>query len=218
MVVTAGSGEAPAEPPATRAPLVKRRPWAWLLGTVALSALIAAGLIAWSVIPRLPADDSVEAGFARDMITHHEQAVEMALLVRDRSTDPLIRTLSTDILLTQTNQMGQMMGWLDVWGLPLTGPERPMAWMGHGGQPMPGMASSEEIAELTSLSGTDAEVLFLQLMIRHHLGGIPMAQEILARSDNPMTERLATSIVNAQQSEIDIMIDLLAERNAEPLS
>ena len=217
MVVTTGSVEASAKPQAARAPIVKRRPWVWLLGTIALSALIAAGVIAWAVTPRLPADDSVEAGFARDMITHHEQAVEMALLARDRSTDPVVRALATDILLTQTNQMGQMMGWLDVWGLPLTGLERPMAWMGHGGQPMPGMATSEEIAELTSLNGTEAEVLFLQLMIRHHQGGIPMAQEILARSDNPVTVRLAASIVNAQQSETDIMTDLLAERNASPL-
>lgn len=183
-----------------------------------LASLIAAGLIAWAVVPRVPGDDSVEAGFARDMITHHEQAVEMALLVRDRSTDPVMRAFSADILLTQTNQMGQMMGWLDVWGLPLTGTEPPMTWMGHGGQPMPGLASSDEIAELMALEGTEAEVLFLHLMIRHHLGGIPMAEEILARSDNPVTERLATSIVNAQQNEVDIMTDMLADRDAAPLS
>ncbi|MDQ3656151.1 MAG: DUF305 domain-containing protein [Chloroflexota bacterium] len=196
---------------------VRRRPWRWLLGTLALSAIVATSLIFWLLMPRVPTDNSAEAGFARDMITHHEQAVEMALLMRDRTTDPLMRSFTTDIILTQTNQMGQMMGWLDVWRLPLTGLDRPMTWMGHGGQSMPGMASSQEIAELAASEGIEAEIQFLQLMIRHHEGALPMAREILERSDNPVTDRLATSILNAQQNEIDIMSAMLTERDAAPI-
>jgi uncharacterized protein (DUF305 family) len=188
-----------------------------LAGAVVIAAGIAAAVIAWAMIARVPADTSAEAGFARDMIAHHEQAVEMALFVRDRAADPIIRTMATDMILTQTNQMGQMMGWLDIWGLPLVGADPPMTWMGHGGQPMPGMASNEEIAQLAGLEGTEAEILFLQLMIRHHAGAIPMAEAALARSDNPVVERLASSIINAQQAEIDVMTGLLADRGAEPL-
>lgn len=198
-------------------PRGRRRPWLWLLGTIIVAAAATALLFLWMQSPRLPGDSSVEAGFARDMFAHHEQAVEMAFLVRDRTSDPLVSSFATDIILTQTNQMGQMLGWLEVWGLPLTGLERPMTWMGHGGQPMPGMAAPEEIASLAALEGSEAEVLFLQLMIRHHLGGIPMAQAVLERSDNPVTNRLAASIVNAQQVEIDIMTEMLAERGAAPI-
>ncbi len=194
-----------------------RRPWAWFLGAVVVAAIAAAFLLLWTLRPASPADSSPEAGFARDMIMHHEQAVEMAFLIRDRTTDPVVKSMATDMILTQTNQMGQMMGWLDVWGLPLTGPDRPMTWMGHGGGPMPGMASREEIDQLESLEGTEAEILFLQLMIRHHLGGVPMAEEILARSDNPVTDRMATSIINAQTIEVEIMTSMLEERGAEPL-
>jgi uncharacterized protein (DUF305 family) len=199
-------------------PAIRRRPWRWLLGAIAIAGIVAAALVAWALLPRVPGDASSEAGFARDMIAHHEQAVEMALLIRDRTEDPIIRTMATDMILTQTNQMGQMMGWLDVWGLPLTGAEPPMTWMGHGGQPMPGMASNEEIAMLRELAGTEADVLFLQLMIRHHFGAFPMAEAILDQSSKPAVERLATSIINAQQTEIETMTDLLAERGAEPLS
>jgi uncharacterized protein (DUF305 family) len=199
-------------------PAIRRRPWRWLLGAIAIAGIVAAALIAWALLPRVPGDASPEAGFARDMIAHHEQAVEMALLIRDRTEDPIIRTMATDMILTQTNQMGQMMGWLDVWGLPLTGVEPPMTWMGHGGQAMPGMASNEEIATLRELAGTEAEVLFLQLMIRHHYGAFPMAEAIVTQSGNPAVEGLATSIINAQQAEIESMTDLLAERGAEPLS
>ena len=55
-----------------------RRPWRWLLGAVVVASLVAAGLFAWALVPRHPGENSAEAGFARDMITHHEQAVEMA--------------------------------------------------------------------------------------------------------------------------------------------
>lgn len=198
-------------------PRGRRRPWLWLVWTIVIVAAVVAGVILWSQSPRLPDDSSAEAGFARDMFTHHEQAVEMAFLVRDRSSDPLVRSFATDIILTQSNQMGQMMGWLGVWGLPLTGLEPPMTWMGHGGQPMPGMAAPEEMASLAALEGAEAERLFLQLMVRHHLGGIPMARAILDRSNEPVTRRLATSIINSQQVEIDIMTKMLAERGAAPI-
>ena len=93
----------------------ERRPWRWLLGAIVVAVLVAAGLLAWVLMPRHPREHSAEAGFARDMITHHEQAVEMALLVRDRSEDPFIRSMATDMILTQTNQMGQMMGSAGGW-------------------------------------------------------------------------------------------------------
>src|SRR6186713_3196008 len=52
-----------------------------------------------------PSDDSAEAGFARDMKTHHAQAVEMALITRDRTTDESLKFLLTDMVLTQQNQI-----------------------------------------------------------------------------------------------------------------
>ncbi|MDQ3694992.1 MAG: DUF305 domain-containing protein [Chloroflexota bacterium] len=206
------ANQVPASPPRPR-----RQPWFWIVGGIVVAAAVVIAILSGSRTTVTPAEDSAEAGFARDMITHHEQAVEMALLVRDRTGEPLVRSFATDIILTQTNQMGQMMGWLDVWGLPLTGLDRPMTWMGHGGLPMPGLASSAELAELSNLAGAEAEVLFLQLMSRHHLGGIPMAQAILEQSEHPVTSRLATSIINAQRNEVDIMAEMLAERGAEPL-
>ena len=56
-----------------------------------------------------PANDSPEAGFARDMITHHAQAVEMALIVRDRLPDDASIQFDQflwDIISTQQNQIG----------------------------------------------------------------------------------------------------------------
>jgi len=181
--------------------------------------VIGAGLLAWSAWPRPPADDSAEAGFLRDMITHHAQAGEMSLIIRDRTSDENLRFLSTDIAMTQATQLGAMQGYLDIWDVPLTGKDKPMTWMGHpvDGR-MPGMASPEEIQKLRALPVDQAEVLFLQLMIRHHQSGVEMAEAVLDRSDQEQVVFLADRIVLTQQTEIDAMNDMLVARRQQPIT
>ncbi|MGH8910654.1 MAG: DUF305 domain-containing protein, partial [Egibacteraceae bacterium] len=160
---------------------------------------------------RVPGEGSAEAGFARDMATHHAQAVAMGELIRARTANPAIRITAVDIVLTQQAQMGRMHGWLDAWGLPVSGPEPAMAWMGMPtGGLMPGMASRAELNELAGLSGVRADARFLQLMIPHHQAGVEMAQAALDRTRRPEVRRLAQAIVAAQQREIAALRDLLA--------
>ena len=160
-----------------------------------------------------PSDSSPEAGFARDMMVHHAQAVEMAEIVRDKTGSEEIRTLAADIALTQQAQIGQMQGWLQVWDLPPTGTEPAMSWMGepHEGR-MPGMASPEEINNLQQAPPEEAEALFLQLMVPHHEAAVPMAQAVLEETDRKEVERLAGSIMASQQAEIELMRGLLQRR------
>ena len=145
-----------------------------------LAVAVAAGTLFLWVSSRPPQEGSAEAGFARDMMVHHAQAVEMAEIVRDRTENPQVRTLATDIALTQQAQIGQMQGWLAVWGLladghreanELDGPphERPHAGDSH---------SQEEIDRLGTLPPEKADELFLQLMIPHHEAAIPMARAV----------------------------------------
>ncbi|KAA9381420.1 DUF305 domain-containing protein [Microbispora cellulosiformans] len=170
---------------------------------------------------RGPADDSPEAGFARDMQTHHAQAVRMAMIVRDRTTDAEVRTLAYDIALTQQQQIGQMFAWLDMWGLPQTSLAPPMAWtrtghgsMGHTAASMPGMATSNQLKQLAEAQGRAAEALFLRLMITHHKGGVDMARATLRSSGDERVRRLAEAIVAAQQGEISSMERMLSTRDA----
>jgi uncharacterized protein (DUF305 family) len=172
-----------------------------------------------------PTSDSAAAGFLRDMQVHHAQAVEMALLVRDRTDDETIRTIAYDMAITQASQSGAMYGLLDAWSLPQRSPLPAMAWTeqpaldgseaSHEMDPeapagMPGMATPEQLAALRDAGGDDAVRLFLELMIPHHEGGLEMADAVLARTDVPQVVSLATGIRNAQQAEIVVMQDLLA--------
>lgn len=193
-------------------------------GLLVLLAGLALG--AW-LGPRLstPADDSPEAGFARDMATHHAQAVEMSFSVRDNAGDEEIRTLAADIIVTQSTQRGVFMGWLQQWGLPQASPRPRMAWMpGHAQMSssdppmlMHGMATDAELQSLRDAHGRDAEVRFLQLMIRHHEGGIVMARALLMLSTRHEVVTMANSVIAGQQVEIDHMKEMLAARGAQPL-
>ena len=160
-----------------------------------------------------PADDSADVGFARDMIQHHGQAVQLAELIRDRTDDPAIRTLALDISLTQQAQIGMMQGWLRLWGRRPTDIGSTMAWMGHPTSgPMPGMASNEDVDRLTELDGPAAEDLFLRLMIPHHQGGVLMAEAGSELAQIAAVRTLAETIASSQTSEIDYLGQHLADR------
>ncbi|MET8870064.1 DUF305 domain-containing protein [Nonomuraea sp. NPDC004580] len=175
-----------------------------------------------------PGDTSPEAGFARDMAAHHAQAVDMAFTIRDKGPAKEISSLAFDIINTQANQRGMFLGWLQQWGLSQATDQRPMAWMsGHGhnaaaapglqGGLMPGMASTQELTRLKQAQGQQAEVLFLQLMIRHHEGGVQMAEGLRQLSTRSEVVGMAQKIIDGQTGEIKLMTDLLAKRGAQPL-
>jgi uncharacterized protein (DUF305 family) len=189
----------------------------WLV-PAAIAALLVAllgMLIGLYVTTRTPGDNSAEAGFARDMSVHHAQAVDMAMIARDRTDDDQLGVIATDILLTQQNQIGRMEGWLTVWGLPMTGDNGQMAWMGHHVDGlMPGMATQEQVNELKTMPVDKMNVQFLDLMIVHHQAGVEMAQAILDRSDEPVVRDLAQSIIKTQANEIALMEEMLTRLGA----
>jgi uncharacterized protein (DUF305 family) len=156
------------------------------------------------------------------MAVHHQQAVEMSYIVRDRTDNVEVRRLAYDIAQTQANQRGMLLGWLDLWELPKVSADGPMTWMGMGdmasgkdGALMPGMATNTEMKKLNTLSGKQAEVFYLQLMTDHHKGGIHMAEGCVAKCTVGVEKKLAQGMVDAQQSEIQLMADMLKERGAK---
>ncbi len=165
-----------------------------------------------------PDSGSVEAGFLRDMTTHHNQAVEMALIVYRRTADPELVTLSYDLATAQQSQVGMMMATLDLWDLSQTGSDASMTWMGHPTTGlMPGMATADQIGQLQTLPRDQADVLFLQLMIVHHRAGIDMSNELLDRSGNDDARQFAETFSRTQGVEIDNMNAMLVARGQAPV-
>jgi uncharacterized protein (DUF305 family) len=201
------------------------------LVALALALSLATGVNIGVLIstPDTPSDSSADAGFARDMQTHHAQAVDMSMVAFQRSTDPEIRTTAYDMALTQQGQSGILHDWLDQWQLPATSTATPTLWMAgdpaSGGMTMtvstdglmPGMAAKEQLAKLRAATERDLDILYSQLMIRHHLGGIMMIDGVLKRSQRPEVLTLAGAMKNGQQNEIAIFKTILTRYGAASL-
>lgn len=199
-----------------------------LIAVIAIAALVIAVGVGYVAGHRegskTPSASSVDAGFAWDMSVHHTQAVTMAGFERDHTTDTGLKLLAYDIETSQFNQVGEMSGWLDSWGLPLGSTQPQMGWMSDSADMhmtssglMPGMATPAEITKLESLSGQPLDVYFLQLMLRHHEGGLPMAQDAARRASESYVRNAATKMAASQSNEIIQMEQLLRARGASPL-
>lgn len=196
------------------------------IAAIAFGALVVLlfGYGAGLLTPRLttPADASPEAGFARDMSEHHNQAVELGMIAFQKASRPEVRTLGGDIALTQKGQVGVMQTWLKDWGLSPNSGQTPMSWMPEGqralnGNLMPGMATRDEIIMLRNTIGTDLDILFCQYMLRHHIGGLHMVEGILQESDDPQVRELAQAMKDGQTKEIQVLTSLLTDLGAKPL-
>jgi len=213
------------EPPANLAaeePAPRRFPTVWVAISIVVGLLLgyAAGLL--TPLLRTPGDTSPEAGFARDMAVHHAQAVEMSMIIYGKTTNPDIRDLAFDIVTNQQGQIGIMNRWLEEWRLSPTGSQPRMAWMPEGRRTlenglMPGMATTAQINALHQATGKEADILYAQLLLRHHLGGIHMVGGVLDLADRPEVLKLAQTMRNGQQGEVGILKDLLDEMGAKPL-
>ncbi|WBB74746.1 DUF305 domain-containing protein [Micromonospora sp. WMMD1128] len=154
-----------------------------------------------------PGDNSAEAGFARDMTTHHNQAVAMGLLAFGQGQDAEVRQVGVDIATGQQGEIGTMQTWLRSWNLDPTGGQPPMAWMPGGAELvkdglMPGMATPEEMAKLKAASGREFDVMFLNMMIRHHIGGVHMIDGILDEGHDDDVRAVAQVMKNTQQNDL----------------
>ena len=217
-------------PPITEddAPRSARRPVTVVLAAlVAVAALVIAGTVGWLArgdggSGNPVTASSVDAGFARDMSTHHTQAVTMAGYERDNTTNASLKILAFDIETSQQFQLGQMQGWLDGWKLGRQSSIPQMQWMGHSGHLegdglMPGMATPAQMSKLEASHGTALDILFLQLMIHHHQGGLPMAQYAAEHAQSDYVRNLAQKMVQAQSNEIVVMEQLLRQLGGSPL-
>ncbi len=188
---------------------VARRGHSWgRLVVVAIVFCWLGGAIGWSIAqePDTVEAGAVDTGFSLDMIAHHEQAVEMALVQLGNDGDPTIAGFAREIVIFQQYEIGRMDEVLRDAGVSRDdrGPTA-MAWMGMAVpvEDMPGLASAAELEELRAATGPAADALFLELMADHHRGGVHMAAYAAANATDPGVRALATRMERNQSIEIN---------------
>lgn len=184
----------------------------------ALAALVAMSLISVSVALTSQAQESrdaaqpslIDVGFSQSMAAHHNQAIAMTNAIRDRVHGE-VAVIADGIGTKQLFEIGQFEGWLKLWEEPVAAAD-PMRWMStnHQGHPMPGAISSADLADLQRAEGAQLRRLFLELMLRHHRGGIAMASQAAQHATLAPVRELAARIVVDQTLEAQRLAQLLA--------
>lgn len=157
--------------------------------------------------------------FMQDMIPHHHQATQMALLVKERTNNPALVDLADRINGTQADEIAFMQDWLAERGENVPKPSNHHAM--HMQHDMAGMATPEQMAALAGAEGTDFDRMFLTLMIRHHDGAITMVDDLMDQPGSaydPVLFEFTNDITNDQAIEIERMNGMLVGLSDDPRS
>ncbi|HVL97707.1 MAG TPA: DUF305 domain-containing protein [Egibacteraceae bacterium] len=158
--------------------------------------------------------------FLQQMIPHHEQAVEMAELVPDRTERTELIQLAEDIVASQQAEIAEMERMLAEAGASDEREGHDMEEMDDTGtmedmEGMEGMMREEDMTRLAGLQGTEFDLLFLDMMVAHHEGAIVAAERVIEGGENPGVGQLAEGIIAEQQAEIDQMTAWRGEWGSE---
>jgi len=154
--------------------------------------------------------NDADVEFARGMIPHHRQAVEMAAIALDPSVEAGtdVQDLATRIKEAQDPEIELMTGFLAAWGQDASGETAGSQGMDEMGE-TDGMMTDEEMQSMADLRGDEFDRTWMEMMTEHHEGAIAMAEIEISDGDNPDAMALAEQITDAQQAEIDEMRTLL---------
>ena len=164
---------------------------------------------------------SDDVRFMQQMITHHQQAIDMAVLVKERTNRKAILDLARRIDVSQADEMSFMKNWLRERGQPLSDPQAGAIDAAHAAHAIHGMATPHQMARLAAVAGVAFDRLFLERMIAHHDGAVTMAKELLDRGGSaydPVLFEFVDEVVNDQKAEIKRMSALVPTIAEDPRS
>ncbi|MDQ0603730.1 uncharacterized protein (DUF305 family) [Streptomyces canus] len=147
--------------------------------------------------------NSADVSYARMMIEHHTQALELTELAPERAKSTKVEKLAERIKAAQGPEIAAMRSWLKTYGKQET-----QEGDAHDHASMPGMATEAQIDKLRAAEGTAFDQLFLTLMITHHEGAITMATDVKGQGNNIRIEEMADDVVAQQTAEISRMRDM----------
>lgn len=155
-------------------------------------------------LPFAPGD----VAFMSGMITHHAQAIEMVNLLKSRTDSETMRMMALRIEVSQNDEIAFMRRWLDERKQP-----QPSEHAHHmpGGM-MPGMLTDAEMARLSAAKGAEFDRLFLEGMIKHHMGALIMVEQLFNAPGSAQQAEVfdfASHVDSDQRMEIARMTQML---------
>lgn len=160
------------------------------------AAVVVAGCGAGEDKATSTAGNSTDRAFVAAMIPHHESAVEMAKIARQRGESQFVKTLADNIIRSQTAEISTMKA--EDASLAEADVAKGELGMDHS---MMGMDMDTSALR----TATPFDPAFFTMMIPHHEGAVAMAKVELSKGQDPKLQTLARNIISAQQKEISQM-------------
>lgn len=133
-----------------------------------------------------------DKAFLTEMVGHHDMAVMMGEMAKEKATRPELKQLAGEIVRTQTAEMDQMQSWLKRW----------YGKRAKTGEMHMSKADMEDVAELEKATGPAFDVAFMAMMSVHHTAAVERARTAQKRGAHPRVRKLAGGIIRAQEREI----------------
>ncbi len=158
-------------------------------------------------IPKGVVFTEADVRFMQGMIAHHAQAIYMSRLAAGHDATPRLIKFANKIDQSQQAEIRLMQEWLRANGqfTPDTSSWRQMT--------MPGMLTTEQLAQLDAAKGTEFDRLFLTFMIKHHEGALRMVKDLFAAplaGQDVDVSVFANDVQTVQTAEIGIMQQMLS--------
>ncbi|MEN8262886.1 MAG: DUF305 domain-containing protein [Nitrospirota bacterium] len=131
-----------------------------------------------------------EKDFLREMIPHHQEAVDTSVLLFVSTDDPELKMLTKSVYKAQTAEILDMrLSYARWYNLIPTG-----------------FMSQSMMRDLNIVPGRERDIRYVQDMIMHHKGALEMAEKVLTFKDiHEETVIFAKDIIRNQKTEIDFM-------------
>ncbi len=173
-----------------------------LFAALLLTVLVSPGPVAAQTMPMTMSEQinqlrglngrDFDVQFMKDMIGHHQSAIDMASLAPTNAKRQEVKDLAASIVADQQREIGEMTGWLRDWYN-----EQPASMM------MSDMQAKTD--RLKTLKGDEFDKQFLLDMIPHHQDAVDMANLIPERAARAELKKLGQNITSSQSREIDQM-------------
>lgn len=147
-----------------------------------------------------------DTAFAQGMLGHHIGAVDMAEIELKYGTDAEMRQLAQEIIDAQQSEIALMKTWLT----SHPDAKAPTADTKAMQQAYANGMDAMHNDMMAGISDPVPDMAFARGMLPHHIGAVDMAEVQLKYGKNPEMRKLAQQIINAQQSEIELMQSWIA--------
>ena len=133
--------------------------------------------------------------FLDTMSSHHQGAMHMAQLVEERSAHDELKQMAKKMIGDQEKDIQQLQDWKKQW------------YAGKGdavNMKMPGMESMKgmSMSKLAASKGEQFDTMFLDMMPKHHAGGIKMAKDALKNAKHQEIKDFSQKAIDSQNGEI----------------